>query len=89
MKSNDLKLSSILKQMNEEVRSDAPKVAMFMVNALSGLNIDLKTSDEFLRDKARQLNDLRIEIMEYIEKNSNYTWYGKSPSGFKLVKKKK
>lgn len=89
MKSNDLKLNSILNSLREEIEYDAPKVAMDMVNALSGFDVSHRVNDAFLKQKDEELRKIRIEIMEYIEKNSNYTWYGKSPSGFKLVKKKK
>lgn len=67
------------------------KVALRLINGMSegSVGLDHATNDRGLKNFNERLIGLRIEIMEYCEKNSGYTFYGKSPYGFKLVKKGK
>tara|TARA_R110000868_G_scaffold217359_1_gene467429 strand:+ start:1364 stop:1696 length:333 start_codon:yes stop_codon:yes gene_type:complete len=67
------------------------KAALVMINNMAagsdGLNY--KTNDKGLKELEKKIRDLRIELMNYVEQRSQYTFYGKSPNGFKLVKKGK
>ena len=98
---NDQKkrIKPLLKRLVMEVKnelSEAPeqlmpqdlKIISQYVNVL-GAAPALRHSidDKFILQKAEEINTLRIEIMNYVEENSAYKFYGKSPSGWKLVKK--
>jgi len=84
-------VEDILKEDGGMLDINDAKAALVMINGMSagsdGLNYS--TNDKGLKDYGNKVRELRIEIMEYVEKNSGYTFYGKSPNGFKLVKKGK
>lgn len=64
------------------------KVISQYVNGLSAVpSLRHSINDKTILNLADKVNSLRMEIMEYVEQNSNYKFYGKSPQGWKLVKK--
>lgn len=81
----------LMTEENNSLDSQDLKVALRLINGLSDGSVGLRhsTNDRGLLDFERKVSALRIEIMEYVEQNSQYTFYGKSPHGFKLVKKGK
>ncbi len=90
MKLQKLVTELIEKTLNEGLRDAQDiKVALQAVNGLaqatSGLNH--MTNDQELKRFAEQIRSIRIEIMEYVEQNSNYSFLG-TGRGFKLIKKK-
>ena len=83
-----MEVRSELKESPEQLMSQDLKIISQYVNGL-GAAPALRHSidDKFILQKAEEINKLRIEIMNYVEENSAYRFYGKSPSGWKLVKK--
>lgn len=68
--------------------SNELKVISAYINGLSAApHLDHATNDQTIKKIARQVSGLRIEMMRYVEENSNYKFIGKSPNGWKLVKK--
>lgn len=83
-----MEVRSELKEAPEQLMSQDLKIISQYVNGL-GAAPALRHSidDKFILQKAEEINKLRIEIMNYVEENSAYRFYGKSPSEWKLVKK--
>ena len=84
-------VKSVLKEADgKELSPQDLKYALQVINAVSGVSqyrhaFGSKELINFL-DK---FSDLRVEMMNYIDdNNSQYSFYGKSPSGFKYVKKR-
>lgn len=63
------------------------KVLMRYINGLSALGNLFEINDKFLRSKASEISANRIEMMNYIEKNSDFNFDGSRGTGWKLVKK--
>lgn len=81
----------IRKVVKEEIDFDGNdfKLILNYINSLaSAPTLHHHINDKTLIDYDNQVKNIRIKMMEYVEQNSNYTFIGKSPSGFKLVKKK-
>jgi len=77
-----------LKEETKQLDSNELKVIAQFVNSLGGVpNLSYSTNDAFIKQKEREIASIRIEIMNYVEQNSNYKFLGKSPNGWKLVKK--
>lgn len=77
--------------MKENVQLDTNemKVILSFINSLSAVTLRHSTNDDFIRQQEEKVRQIRMDIMHYCEENSIYTFYGKSPTGFKLVKKSK
>lgn len=93
----DVKLKKLIQEVLSEEAPQYPKldnqdakVALEMVNGLAAGSayVSNSTNDPELKKFSEEMRTLRISIMKYVEENSNYGWYGKSPHGFKLVNKK-
>lgn len=98
------KLTPIIRKIVNEVKTNlneeqkmldtydltALKTISKFVDGLAGLpSLRHATKDSNVREIEDQISALRIELMQYVEDNSGYQFIGKSPNGWKLVKKKK
>lgn len=93
-----LKMKQVLKPIVEGILNEAPeneqldsnelKIIARYVNGLGSTpTIRHSTNNKFILDAEQRINAIRMEIMNYVEENSAYKFYGKSPLGWKLVKK--
>lgn len=90
MKKDAVKLvESITRKLLKEnqLDSDDAKVVADMVKALAALPyVGYRSDDKFLKDKYEELSGIRIELMKYLEANSNYKFVA-AGNGWKLTKK--
>lgn len=93
MKSNDLKLNSIIESIIRE--ADLPvldgqdaKVAAGIVSAIAAAPYPKhSTNDKTIIAIWDKIDSARIELMRYVEDNSNYKFVDNGGRGWKLVKK--
>lgn len=77
-----------LKEETKQLDSNELKIIVQFVNSLGAVpHLSTSTNDQFIKQKEREISGIRIEIMNYVEENSAYKFLGKSPNGWKLVKK--
>lgn len=77
-----------LKEETKQLDVNELKVIAKFVNSLSAVpHLSYSTNDAFIKQKEREISEIRIAIMNYVEGNSTYKFLGKSPNGWKLVKK--
>lgn len=84
MKYKKIVTEMIKSQINESTMLDSNelKVINTYVNGLGATpTLRYSTNDSFILQKAEEINKIRIEIMNYVEENSNYKFIGKSPQG--------
>ena len=99
-KEQEKKLTPILKKLIKEVKQELKeesgkqldsqelKVIVDYINGLSAVpHLDYSTNDVTIKTIANKIAELRIEMMNYVEDNSQYKFIGKSPKGWKLIKK--
>lgn len=84
-------VNEVKQELKEETRLLDPselKVIAQFINSLSSVpHLAYSTEDAFIKQKEQEIGGIRIEIMKYVAQNSNYKFIGKSPNGWKLVKK--
>lgn len=76
-----------LREGTTELDLQDAKLALQMVNHLSAVSVRHNTNDVVLKQFEEEIASIRIQIMKYVEENSKFSFYGKSPNGFKLIKK--
>lgn len=90
MKKDAVKLvESITRKLLKEDQLDGndAKVVADMVKALASVPyVGYRSNDKFLKDKYDEISGIRIELMKYLEANSNYKFVG-SGNSWKLTKK--
>lgn len=92
-----LKMKRLLTPLVENIMNEADpsdfmdsqdlKKILDYVNALSSVNLSHFIESKTIKDLEEQVRQIRIKIMQHVEQNSDFKFLGKSPSGFKLVKK--
>lgn len=83
-------IKNILKEEFAQLDTRDVKIALKFINAMyaATAELDYSTNRE-LKSFADKVRNLQPEIMDYVEENSGYSFYGKRPSGFKVVPNKK
>lgn len=105
MKNNKLtpsqvKLKNVLRPIVEGILNEAEpsskldsqevKVIAAYINGLSSTpTIRYSVNDRNVLAITDKINALRMELMEYVKENSDYEYRGKSPFGWKWIKKTK
>jgi hypothetical protein len=73
--------------LNEAFDPNDTKWVLQYVNALASVPIRHLTNDANIKQITDKIDLLRIELMRYVEDNTNYKFYGKSGTGWTLKKK--
>ena len=83
-------IKNILKEEFAQLDTRDVKIALKFINAMytATAELDYSTNRE-LKSFADKVRKLQPEIMDYVEKNSGYSFYPKRPSGFKVVPNQK
>ena len=77
----------MMKEVNQLDHQDV-KIALNLVNSLvqGTTSLEHQTNDPSLKSFSEHIRKIRIEIMNYVEDNSNFKFLGNG-KGFKLIKK--
>lgn len=64
-------------------------IATFIDGMSTGSYLRHQTNDKTVLDIYDQVDSLRMKLMDYVKNNSDYEYRGKSPNGWKWIKKGK
>lgn len=85
-------VEGILNEAEPSSKLDAQEVKVIAayINGLSSApTMRYNVNDRNVLAIADKINALRMELMEYVKENSDYEYRGKSPFGWKWIKKTK
>lgn len=74
-------------KLNEAYDPNDTKRVLQYVNGIAQNPIRRLTNDPNIKRIAEEIDNLRIELMRYVEDNTGYKFYGKNGSGWTLRKK--